>query len=305
MQETFNQFKKNTRIDEPEEWLLGIPTDSHQIDEVSEQTRDVSILFGCLGGWSAKPNHFWGKMICNWHISWTDSLVGNSESMGTLGGITNYRVKLGKVSQTNLGRVNGSHGTIHAGWTRSPTWLVWCFCFAFVCLVMFPWSLGHLGGIGFFALFEIEDAQKNQTWIYHICIRMFVRSWPAWWYQFMYTKNGWIYTVHITISLQKPITLWRYLLIVSEIFWDCARRWTRCRCWSWRLIASFDLRSAIRRGKNHLKAVMCVDFVGVYLLYDLYDIRKNLFIFAGDLRFSMEAIYIYVFIHIYCIYAHI
>ena len=123
--------------------------------------------------------------------------------------------------------------------------------------------------LDFFARLELEDAQKNRTWIYNICIRMFVRSWPAWWYQFMYTKNAWIYLyiyIHITISLQKPIILCRYLLIVSEIFWDCARRWTKCRCWSWRLIASFDLRSAIRRGKNHLKAVMWVDLTWTFLI---------------------------------------
>jgi len=51
LEDKFKQFFfQITNHDEPEEWLLGIPTDSHQIDEVSEQTRDVSILFGCLGG---------------------------------------------------------------------------------------------------------------------------------------------------------------------------------------------------------------------------------------------------------------
>ena len=31
----FSNHESRNRHDEPEEWLLGIPTDSHQIDEVS------------------------------------------------------------------------------------------------------------------------------------------------------------------------------------------------------------------------------------------------------------------------------
>lgn len=178
------------------------------------------------------------------------------------------------VSQTNLGRVNGSHGTIHAGWiTRSPSWLVWCFCFAFVCLVMFPWSLGHLGGIGCFALLELEDAQKipdlNLSYLYtYVCKVLAGMVVPI----HVHEKCMIIYISQYPFKNPSPYE--DILLIVSEFFWDCARRWTRCRCWSWRLIASFDLRSAIRRGKNHLKAVIFCDFVGVYL-YDIYEIQKK------------------------------
>lgn len=182
-----------------------------------------------------------------------------------------------EVSQTNLGMVNGSHGTIHAGWTRSPSWLVWCFCFAFVCLVMFPWSLGHLGGTGFFALLEHEDAQKKRTWIYHICIRMFVRSWPAWWYQFMYTKNAWIYTYHnIPSKTHHPM----------KIFVKCFRNFLGlCQAVDKVQMLVLKTYSFIRsqvcdqaRNKYHLKAVF----------FYLWQFTSMIFMISGRTYLSLQ-----------------
>ena len=177
--------------------------------------------------------------------------------------------------------VNGSDGmgelVVRVDWFDD----VWCFCFAFVCLVMFPWSLGHLGGIGFCALLELEDAQKNRTWIYHICIRMFVRSWPAWWYQFMYTKNAWIYIyIYIYTYHNMPSKTHHPMQIFVNCFGNFLGLCQAVDKVQMLVLKTYSfIRSQVcdqARKKSPQSCVFFCDFVGVYL-YDIYDIRKNFF----------------------------
>ena len=195
-------------------------------------------------------------------------------------------------------------------WVNSLSELIGLMMFDVFVLHLFVWwwSLGHLGGIGFCALLELEDAQKNRTWIYHICIRMFVRSWPAWWYQFMYTKNAWIYIyIYIYTYHNMPSKTHHPMQIFVNCFGNFLGLCQAVDKVQMLVLKTYSfIRSQVcdqARKKSPQSCVFFCDFVGVYL-YDIYDIRKNFFIVAGDLRFSMEAIYIYI-LHIYSIYIYI
>lgn len=203
--------------------------------------------------------------------------------MGTLGGVTNYRVKFGRSFTDEFG--NGEWIWWN-GWTRCPSWLVWwCLMFLF-CICLFgdvSMEFGSFRWHWILCTFRTWRCAKKQdlnlSYLYtYVCKVLAGMVVPI--HVHKKCMNIYIY-IHITICLQKPIILCRYLLIVSEIFWDCARRWTKCRCWSWRLIASFDLRSAIRRGKNHLKAVFFLWFCGSLPLWHLWYPEELLYCCRG------------------------